>query len=217
MDELEKVMEEETELPVYEDDLNTSIKEDEIDNLNEEDIFMLIEKIDIELMQYEDIFTKGIEEGKTFEEICDDGYNEDEMLRLKSLKKALYKRKKALKKINTDNSFFQVIPVWAIILFIVVAILTMFPVSPFLPTKFATYLADIIMKIFSDYFVGATVFVLLYHFIFIIIEGIILLVMYKKAKKEKTGLKKCKYFLILICINFALMIYPIITFLIAIS
>ena len=111
MDEKEKNLNEtleteEIELPKYEDDLNTSLTIDEINDLSENDIMLLLQKIDIEVEQYEDIYMKGEEEGLTIEEMNDKGFNETEYNRLLELSKALYKNLKALRKMKKDNSFF---------------------------------------------------------------------------------------------------------------
>ena len=68
---------------VYEDDLSTSLSIEEIKDLNEGDIYLLIEKIDIELEQYEDILMRAQEKGFNFEEAIIEGYNVSECERLK--------------------------------------------------------------------------------------------------------------------------------------
>lgn len=211
MDEKEKNLNEtleteEIELPKYEDDLNTSLAIDEINDLSENDIMLLLQKIDIEVEQYEDIYMKGEEEGLTIEEMNDKGFNETEYNRLLELSKALYKNLKALRKMKKDNSFFAVIPLWCIFMFVVVALLTMYPVSPFLPTKLLGVVSGIITKLFTDYRAGAIVFIVIYHVLFIIIEVVSLLFLRKKCKKTNQGFKSVKNFLILIIINVIIMI-----------
>lgn len=215
-EELQVIIEEPQENEPFYDELNTSLTIDEIQDLSEQDIELLIEKVDIEIEKYEDIYIKGEEEGKTYEEIQKDGFDEEEYKRLKALNKALYKNKKALKKIQKEDTFFASIPMWGILLCLAIALLTIYPVSPFLPTKLCTALSEIIMKIFDDYRNGATVFFILYNILFLAIEGICLLCIYKKCKKENKGYKSVKNFAILIIVNFALMIYPIVAFLIAV-
>lgn len=215
-EELQVIIEEPQETEPFYDELNTSLTIDEIQDLSEQDIELLIEKVDIEIEKYEDIYIKGEEEGKTYEEIQEDGFDEEEYKRLKALNKALYKNKKALKKIKKEDTFFASIPMWGILLCLAIALLTIYPVSPFLPTKLCTVLSEIIMKIFDDYRNGATVFFILYNILFLAIEGICLLCIYKKCKKENKGYKSVKNFAILIIVNFALMIYPIVAFLIAV-
>lgn len=215
MDEKEKNLEvnlevEENELPKYEDDLNTSLTIDEINDLSEIDIMLLMQKIDIELEEYENIYMRGEEEGLTFEEICEKGYNETEYLRLKELNKALYKNLKALRKMAKDNTFFSNIPLWSVFMFVIVALLTMYPVSPFLPTKLLGLVSNVIYKIFTNYKAAAIVFILMYHVLFLIIEVICLLLLKKKCKKENLGYKSVKNFLILIIINAVIMIPAII-------
>lgn len=216
-EELQIIIENEQEVEeTFYDELSTSLTIDEIQDLSENDIVLLIEKVDIEIEKYEDIYVKGDSEGKTFEEIQKDGFDENEYNRLKALNKALYKNLKAMRKINKEDTFFASIPLWAILLCLAIALLTIYPVSPFLPTKLCTALSEIIMKFFDDYRNGATVFFILYNILFLVIEGICTLCIYKKCKKEGKGYKSVRNFAILIIVNFVLMIYPVVAFLIAV-
>ena len=92
---------------VYEDDLSTSLSIEEIKDLNEGDIYLLIEKIDIELEQYEDILMRAQEKGFNFEEAIIEVYNVSECERLKELKKALYKNLKEIKKAKKSKVVFD--------------------------------------------------------------------------------------------------------------
>lgn len=197
-------------LPEYQDDLSTAMSIDEINDLSESDIEVLMQKIDIELEEYEDIYMKGESLGKTYEEICEDGYNETEYNRLKELNKALYKNLKALRKMKKDNSMFSKIPVWGIIMSVVIALISTYPICPFLSTKIAVALEGLIDLIFTDYTAGCIVVICLYHALLLIIEGVSILLYYKSCKKNNEGYKGVKGFLILYCINIVLMIYPII-------
>lgn len=211
----EDIISEDT-LPEYEDDLSTSLEIEDIKNLNENEAYLLSQKIDIELEQYEDIYMRGEEEGKTFEEIENDGYNEKEYLRLKELNKAIFKHIKALRKMNQDNSFFAVTPLPFFLIFIAVVLLTMYPVSPFLPLKLLDAFSSLITLLFTNYTVGAVIFIILYHLIFIGAEFLVLLILVKKRKKREGNDKKLKNFrdlrnfLVLIIINSIVIIIPII-------
>ena len=202
--------EEEFDAPVYDDKLNTSLTEDEINDLDIDEIDILMQKIDVELEEYENIFLKGEMSGKTYEEIVEDGYNDDEFMRLKALNKKLLKNKKAILKARKEKGFFSNVPTIGLIMFIVTTLLTIVPVVPYLPWELAVVFAKVLGKISTN---SAVIFILvpiLYDLIFLVVETVYLLKLYKKGKDSVDKFRNFKSMLVLILVNFLIMVPGII-------
>ena len=202
--------EEDFDAPVYDDKLNTSLTEDEINDLDIDEIDILMQKIDVELEEYENIFLKGEMSGKTYEEIVEDGYNDDEFIRLKALNKKLLKNKKAILKARKEKGFFSNVPTIGLIMFIVTTLLTVVPVVPYLPWELAVVFAKVLGKISTN---SAVIFILvpiLYDLIFLIVETVYLLKLYKKGKDSVDKFRNFKSMLVLIVVNFLIMVPGII-------
>ena len=196
--------------PVYDDKLNTSLTEDEINDLDIDEIDILMQKIDVELEEYENIFLKGEMIGKTYEEIVEDGYNDDEFMRLKALNKKLLKNKKAILKARKEKGFFSNVPTVGLIMFIVTTLLTVVPVVPYLPWELAVVFAKVLGKISTN---SAVIFILvpiLYDLIFLVVETVYLLKLYKKGKDSVDKFRNFKSMLVLIVVNFLIMVPGII-------
>ena len=202
--------EEDFDAPVYDDKLNTSLTEDEINDLDIDEIDILMQKIDVELEEYENIFLKGEMSGKTYEEIVEDGYNDDEFMRLKALNKKLLKNKKAILKARKEKGFFSNVPTVGLIMFIVTTLLTVVPVVPYLPWELAVVFAKVLGKISTN---SAVIFILvpiLYDLIFLVVETVYLLKLYKKGKDSVDKFRNFKSMLVLIVVNFLIMVPGII-------
>lgn len=202
--------EEDFDAPVYDDKLNTSLTEDEINDLDIDEIDILMQKIDVELEEYENIFLKGEMSGKTYEEIVEDGYNDDEFMRLKALNKKLLKNKKAILKARKEKGFFSNVPTVGLIMFIVTTLLTIVPVVPYLPWELAVVFAKVLGKISTN---SAVIFILvpiLYDLIFLVVETVYLLKLYKKGKDSVDKFRNFKSMLVLIVVNFLIMVPGII-------
>lgn len=189
----------------YDDNLNTSLTVDDIRDLNEGDIYLLIEKIDIELEQYEDILMRAQEKGFTYEEAIIEGYNEAECERLNVLKKALYKNLKQLKKVKKEDGFFGKIPGWYYIICVTVFLFTL----PFVSNLLTVHITGLILPLFVNTEISFKpiyiVFFSLYMLIFILAD-LIPIICYAKKGKEIYGYKKtAKYMLVLFIINLLIM------------
>lgn len=186
---------------VYEDDLSTSLSIEEIKDLNEGDIYLLIEKIDIELEQYEDILMRAQEKGFNFEEAIIEGYNVSECERLKELKKALYKNLKEIKKAKKEDGFFAKIPGWYYIISLVIFLFTL----PFVSNLLTVHIAGAILPMFVNTKLSFKLIYIslfsLYMLVFIL-AGLIPIIKYAKKGKEIYDCKKtAKYMLVLFILN----------------
>ena len=205
-----ELTDEDFDAPIYDDKLNTSLTEDEINDLDVDEIDILMQKIDVEIEEYENIFVNGEMKGKTYEEICEDGYNDDEYLRLKALNKKLQKNKKAILKARKEKGFFSNVPTVGLIMFIVTTLLTIVPVVPYLPWELAVVFAQIIGSITTNSKVIFILIPILYDLIFLIVECIYLLKLYKKGNDSIDKFRNFKSMLVLVIVNFIVMIPGII-------
>lgn len=196
--------------PIYDDKLSTSLTEDEINDLDIDEIDILMQKIDVEIEEYENIFVNGEMNGKTYEEIVEDGYNDEEYLRLKALNKKLQKNKKAILKARKEKGFFSNVPTVGLIMFIVTTLLTIVPVVPYLPWELAVVFAQIIGSITTNSKVIFILIPILYDLIFLIVECIYLLKLYKKGNDSIDKFRNFKSMLVLVIVNFIVMIPGII-------
>jgi len=200
----------EIETPKYDDDLNTSLTEDEVNDLDVEEIEILMQKIDVELEEYENLFLAGQNAGKTYEEIVEDGYNDDEYNRLKALNKKLLKNKKALMKAKKESGFFSNVPTFGAVMFIVILLLTIIPVVPFLPFEITVLLANIIGSITSNSKAAFILTAILYDIILLLIEAIYVIRLYKKGKDSIDKFRNFKSMLVLAIVNLVIAIPGII-------
>ena len=202
----------EAELVSYEDAINTSLTIDDIKDLNEEDSYILIEKIDIEMEQYEDIYMKSEEQGDSYEELVAKGYNEEEYKRLKDLRKAIYKNLKSLKKVNKESGLFAKVPGWYFLIAVVVFLLTIAPVSPLLPAQIGLAVLNTFVSL-QDYVYATYIIVfVLYTLILLSAELIPALIYLKKGKNSNEKFKIAKYMFTICIIGFVLMIPGIFLF-----
>lgn len=199
-----------------EDSLNINLTLEEVEELSEEDVDILAQKIEYNIDKYEDMLVKAQNELLDDEELKALGFDNDEYIRLKELDKALYKHKRALKKMNHEKGLFAYLPVWCAIIGIIVFVFNVYPVNPLLVEH---VLIDFSEKILSsgDYdgisLIYATYFIYVGTFYLIEILSLIGLFIYAKIKKDKNKMKSFYSYLVVTLINIAIVLPGFISFL----
>lgn len=196
-----------------EDYLSTSISIDEINNLNEDEIRYLIEKIDVELEKYEDEIMNLYEEDESDEDAEEDS-KENEYKRLKELKKVLYKNLRNLKKIRKETGIFGLVPFWYFIIAFFFFIFTILPLSPFFPLQLCSIIVNAWPNLFSSANQALIITFVVYNLVVVLAGLIPLLIYLKKGKKSKEKHEIFKKMLIIFIINIVLMLPSVISYIV---
>ena len=210
-----------------EDYISISMPIEEISNLNEDEIRYLIEKIDITLEKYEDELMRiyegndeedneeenidETEEEKLYDDIEDELQNK-EYIRLKELRKALYKRLKSLKKIRRESGLLGLVPLWYFIIAFFVFVFTIIPLSPFFPLKLCSLIVNKWPTLFPTADAALIITFVIYNLIFILSELIPLIIYFVKGKKSNEKKEVAKKMLIVFIINIVLMLPAVISY-----
>lgn len=199
-----------------EDYLSTSISIDEINNLNEDEIRYLIEKIDVELEKYEDEIMNLYEEDESDEdaEDAEEDSKENEYKRLKELKKVLYKNLRNLKKIRKETGIFGLVPFWYFIIAFFFFIFTILPLSPFFPLQLCSIIVNAWPNLFSSANQALIITFVVYNLVVVLAGLIPLLIYFKKGKKSKEKHEIFKKMLIIFIINIVLMLPSVISYIV---
>lgn len=213
--EVQENQEEEYTLEV-EDSLNVNITLDEVQELNEEDIEILAQKVEYNIDRYEDMLVKAENEYLSEEELLKLGYDDEEYHRLKELDKALYKHKRELKKMNHEKGFFAYLPVWCAIIGILVFVFNVYPVNPLL---IETYLVEISEKILENNTYDHKFILYFLYFVYIgifyvtEILSLLALLIVAKIKKDKNLMKSFYSYLVITVIDVIALLPGLISFL----
>ncbi len=195
--------------------LNIDIEKLEV--LNEEELREIAELCNIQLEKLENELMVYYDQNLTEQDIIEKGFNFDEYYRIKKLEKKAYSCIRKLQKSKFDGSFIGQMPIWGVILFFVVFLLNIYPVSPYLPMTFYELLMPS-MK--SDFMLGIDGLIL-YYIVYTCLSILYLIVtntiFFIKRRKSIDAKKRFFVFLIFSLCDLLAMIPSIIIFTTTIS
>lgn len=198
-----------------EDNLSINLSIEEVEELNEEEIEILAQKVEYNIDKYEDMLVKAQNESLDEDELKELGFDNDEYNRLKELDKELYKHKRALKKIHHEKGLFAYLPVWCAIIGILVFVFNIYPINPLLVEH---VLIDFSEKILGNgQYDGVSMIYVIYFVyigIFYLTEVLSLvgLLIYALVKKDKNKMKSFYSYLVVTIIDIVALIPGLLSF-----